>query len=95
MPDPEAVLAHIESNLEAAYERSRSTDPAYTQESCKRRLARPGSSRHRPVTVELKQKLGMDVVFAGFALEDERIHSPNERYELKIFRPRFYTLGQQ
>ena len=60
MSDLEAVLAHIESNLDAACERSRSTDPAYAQE-CRAsdRLARPGSLRHRPVTVELKQKLGI------------------------------------
>ena len=38
-----------------------------------------------PVTTLIKNTFGIEVVMAGFGLADDRIHSPNEKYELKSF----------
>lgn len=38
-----------------------------------------------PVAGMLKDKLGIDTIFMGFGLDDDRVHSPNEKFELACF----------
>jgi len=39
-----------------------------------------------PVAGLLKKILGLETIFMGFGLEDDRVHSPNEKFEIDCFR---------
>jgi acetylornithine deacetylase/succinyl-diaminopimelate desuccinylase-like protein len=39
-----------------------------------------------PVAKEIPEILGMDAILVGFAMPDDNIHSPNEKYDLKSFQ---------
>ncbi|MFK7760002.1 MAG: M20/M25/M40 family metallo-hydrolase [Phycisphaerales bacterium] len=39
-----------------------------------------------PVAGLLKTTMGLETIFMGFGLEDDRVHSPNEKFELDCFR---------
>ncbi|VAX39818.1 Acetylornithine deacetylase/Succinyl-diaminopimelate desuccinylase and related deacylases, partial [hydrothermal vent metagenome] len=39
-----------------------------------------------PVAGLLKKQLGLETIFMGFGLDDDRVHSPNEKFELDCFR---------
>ncbi len=69
------------------------TDSAYLQAACcglesvfDRTPVLIGCGGSIPVVGSIQRILGFDSLLVGFGLDDDRVHSPNEKFELKCFR---------
>ena len=45
-----------------------------------------GAGGSIPVVGMIQQELGFDSLLVGFGLEDDRVHSPDEKFEVACYR---------
>ncbi len=50
-----------------------------------RKAVTVGEGGSIPIVGDFKRLLGMDTIMVGFALDDDRVHSPNEKFDLTSF----------
>src|SRR5882757_3938615 len=50
-----------------------------------RKAVTVGEGGSIPIVADFKRVLGMDTLMVGFALDDDRVHSPNEKFDLTSF----------
>jgi acetylornithine deacetylase/succinyl-diaminopimelate desuccinylase-like protein len=55
------------------------------QEEYGRPAVMTGSGGSIPVVEQIKRTLGIDTLMMGFGLDDDQIHSPNEKFEVRCF----------
>ncbi|HRO14876.1 MAG TPA: dipeptidase [Paracoccus sp. (in: a-proteobacteria)] len=93
------VRAHVPADCSVAFHehggsqasRMDTSDPAFTaaraalSDEWGREAAFIGAGGSIPVAGDFKRILGMDSMLIGFGRDDDRIHSPNEKYDVESF----------